>query len=54
MDRDGFWELFKQTGDPRCWLMSRRGRAALLRAPKDAPAGGMPAVTAAGRRSAAP
>lgn len=23
MTPDGFWELFSDTGDPFCWLMSR-------------------------------
>lgn len=54
MTRDGYWELFKQTGDPCCWLMSRRRSAAHFRAPKDTPCGRKPAVTAAGRQSAVP
>lgn len=24
MDKDLFWELFLDTGDPLCWLLSRR------------------------------
>ena len=27
MDRDIFWEVFRDTGDPICWLLSRRERS---------------------------
>ena len=25
MDTDIFWEVFRDTGDPLCWLLSRAG-----------------------------
>ena len=31
MDRDIFWEVFRDTGDPICWLLTRRERLS----PKD-------------------
>ena len=24
MEKDIFWEVFRRTGDPLCWLLSRR------------------------------
>ena len=26
MERDIFWEVFRDTGDPLCWLMTRAGK----------------------------
>lgn len=25
-ERDLFWQLFQETGDPLCWMLYRRGR----------------------------
>lgn len=25
MEKDLFWELFRDTGDPLCWLLTRTG-----------------------------
>ena len=27
MKTDGYWELFRETGSPVCWLLSRARRA---------------------------
>ena len=27
MDENGFWNVFKDTGDPLCWLICRRSSA---------------------------
>lgn len=27
MDRDIFWDVFQDTGDPLCWLLTRTGKS---------------------------
>lgn len=27
MDRDIFWDVFRDTGDPLCWLLTRAGKS---------------------------